>query len=204
MPVLPYLSLDPQRQELESELNRVKEIFLKIGIKVDFRKISSNSFEIVVNDRSTSQFLDLKHKPETLMSNVLGVIFKWIYVELKEYTQDKERFAHECYYSVGDLGAFIYNDIPEIKTRRLPPWLNQALQKYSGNSWWAGLPFRVDHIFTAKDSSFISEPYSMHMHDFEDMIKFCRWANFEFYVTGESRHFPGHTFRIVMRPARRQ
>jgi len=195
-----------QPQEPKPELNGVKEIFSQIGIKVDFRRTLSNCFEVVVNDRPTSQFLDLRHRQglDALMGDVLGAISKWIYAELKKYAQDQERFVHECYYNAGDLGAFIHSDIPEVKmgAGRFPAWFNQALRRYQGDSWWAGLPFRVDHTFISKDGSFVSEPYSMHMHDFEDMIKFCRWANFEFYVTGESRHFPGHTFRVVIRPAR--
>jgi len=190
-------------QMRESELNQLKEIFSRIGIKVDFRKTSSNSFEIIVNDRSTSQVLDLKYgqRLDTLMSNVFGSICGWIYAELKKYAQNKECFAHECYHNAGDLGAFIRNDISEVKTKRFPIWLIRALRKYRGNSWWIGAPIPADHIFTSKDGCFISEPYNMEMCDFEELIKFCKWANFDFYVTGKSRHFPGHTFRVVIDPA---
>jgi len=113
------------------------------------------------------------------------------------------------YYLVGYVGRYIKSLVRE-EVRKKPRWLKQIEKKiyckddpltWCFATYLANLEkIKVDHTFYHKDGYFVSEPYNMHMGDFERLIHFCKEFNLDFMVVGESRHLPGHTFRVLLFP----
>ena len=77
--------------------------------------------------------------------------------------------------------------------------------------WWIwgpeSLGFEVDHLFFAKEKEeaqlsddllMVSQPNSMWMEDFKQLVRFCDKLGLDFYVDGFNTTLPGRTFRVVV------
>jgi len=121
---------------------------------------------------------------------------RWLEIldnQLKRMSKkDKEAFSRELYYWVGYLGRVIRSVFEKIN--RKPKWYKKLMKKTRG------LPKAfVDHLKFI-DGKLISEPYILSEDEIKVLIGFCKENNLTFYITGESLHFPGHTFRITIEP----
>lgn len=67
------------------------------------------------------------------------------------------------------------------------------------------IPPCADHTRYVKDDRSsklcmcVTEPYQQTMEDIEELIEFCKERDLTFTIDGESSHFPGGCFRVVIR-----
>lgn len=53
-----------------------------------------------------------------------------------------------------------------------------------------------DHWKIDDNGDLISEPYSVNYDDLKKLIKRCDEVGVEFFITGNSQHYPGKTLKI--------
>jgi len=82
-------------------------------------------------------------------------------------------------------------DIKMQFCNRKPKWYLRLLRKNP----FLKIPC-ADHTKFTKDGCVVLEPYNRGKGEFRDLISFCDKNGLNFLVSGESIHYPGHTFRI--------
>lgn len=127
----------------------------------------------------------------------------------------REELILETYHKLGTLLAQWSKKIDKIeRVYDEPRWLKEYVKQEEATqdrSWVeygpAAFGFEVDNLFFAKekppiklsdDLLTISEPYTMWMEDFKELIDLCRRNHLDFYVDGFNSHQPGRTFRVVI------
>ena len=75
-----------------------------------------------------------------------------------------------------------------------PAWFKRLLKKYDGT---LGIEDCLDHRRMA-GKVVVSEPYNLCMDDIAKLIRFCELNNLTFTIDGDSAHFPGRCFRILI------
>jgi hypothetical protein len=127
----------------------------------------------------------------------------------------REELMLECYHRLGMLLAQWAKKLDKIeKVNSQPKWLKEHIEleeKSRGRSWVElgreSFGFEVDSLFFGKekknaqlsdDTLMVSEPYTMWMEDFKELIEFCNTNNLDFYVDGFNTHLPGRTMRVVV------
>jgi len=189
--------------QAEQKMAAVKRIFSQFKLPVEIQRASAlhpNKYSVAVNGAVTGYLEPEKQSMEGLLALATSLIFRGMYKSIRKRVKDREKLADAAYYHViGQLGVDVRFDVPE-ESRRKPAWLKK-FPKYNPLSAWSyDSCFHVDHVFYSRDGEYVSEPYTMSMSEFESLAKFCREHGLEFHVRGESRHFPGHTFRVVIYP----
>jgi len=113
-------------------------------------------------------------------------------------THNNNAVLHEFYYHIPlEILRSIRYLMEKNELRQNPP---RWFKKISEKTIYPHIPCG-DHLKWTKEEVW-SEPYLVSQKDIESLINFCKAFNLEFYITGESQHFPGHTFRIVIGPKR--
>ena len=109
--------------------------------------------------------------------------------------ETRKKTLEEFYYYIGRIMARIKYEIEKDKfTNKIPRWLKQF---YSYSPPMFMIPW-LDHPKFTKNEELISEPYNVNMKDIEELINFCKEHGLDFVICGDSVHFPGHTFRIIL------
>lgn len=195
------ISADDKLTDVE-KLNKLKQAFAKLQLPVDFVKVpewkspGQDKYFASVRGKAVL-YTDLKGSFDELLAQTAGALFKAIYRDLRTKAGDRKSLAYAAYYHiVGQLGSFIRVDIPE-ETRRRPRWMKLGDPAFPSYGALGG--FNVDHVYYSQDDGYVSEPYNMSMEDFENLAKYCREHGLMFTVEGESRWFPGHTFRVTIK-----
>jgi hypothetical protein len=192
----------------EQKLAMLKRAFERLKLPVDFDKVPAwhkvDLYFASVRGKAVL-YPQLKRRSfEELLAETAAAIFKEFYEQLRREAKDRGILAHAAYYHiVGQLGRLIREDIPEEKqAMKIPHWLKR-LEKPPLFSIEAQGGFHADHTYYSQDGAYISEPYNMSMKDFENLAGFCREHGLTFMVHGESGWFPGHTFRVIIKPEER-
>lgn len=175
----------------------LQKIFSNIGVPVEVKRTDADLAALKFNGRCIG-IINLKRCGlESMLAQAAALILKEIYRGFRSEALrfiDEEKFSVNSYYWILLLlGGEIMSKIPE-ESKRKPSWLKNRIQE-------AIRSLHVDHVFYSHNGEYISEPYSMSMRDFEKLIEFCRENGLEFTVQGRSRHFPGHTFRVTIKPS---
>lgn len=75
-----------------------------------------------------------------------------------------------------------------------PRWLKAIIKKNDG--YGDNIPC-TDHR-RYLDQQVINEPYNVDMSEMKELIEFCEKENLSFMIDGDSVHFPGRCFRIII------
>jgi hypothetical protein len=128
----------------------------------------------------------------------------------------KEELMLACYNKLGELLAQWAKKLDKLeKISEEPKWLKEFVnrkEKSEGRQMVqydsVSLGFPVDNLFFAREkggeSNFsddlllVSEPTSMMMEDFRDLVTFCETNGLDFYADGFNTKLPGGTFRIAL------
>jgi len=104
----------------------------------------------------------------------------------------------------------IYKDEKRVEWTDAPRWVAEIGQriedeerKYYGKIVKeAGYNYILEHCYFDhaffKNTAYINEPYEMSMEGLKRLLAFCEKHGLYCYIRGESKHFPGRTFRIVI------
>ena len=186
-----------------TDIERLKKAFKSLQLPIEFRAVpvygDEAKYAISVYGDVVTYIDPNKGTYESWVASTLNAVTKAIYKRIRRRVKDKKALAYSSYYYiVGSLGAFIRSDIPET-SRKTPKWMKR--HTYFGSPLIASGIIHVDHTYFSREGAYVSEPYTMGLEDFENLIHFCRENGLTFHVRGESRHFPGHTFRVVIKEA---
>jgi len=126
----------------------------------------------------------------------------------------KEKLTLECYLKLGSLLAQWAKKLDKLENANARPlWLKEYIdvETRSGRPMVdlgsETLGFEVNHLFFAKekresqltdDLMMVSQPNSMWMEDFKQLLRFCEQLGLDFYVDGFNTTLPGRTFRVVI------
>jgi hypothetical protein len=140
--------------------------------------------------------------------------------EIVGHTTDinKEELMNATYLELGKLMARWAKKLDRIEKRsdRHPDWVknyvmqrgkevNQFLPQLST----ATVGFKLEDISYGQDRDgnlsddliLLSEPFSMWMEDFDQLVAFCKKNGLDFFVDGFNRRLPGRCFRVaIFRP----
>ncbi len=78
--------------------------------------------------------------------------------------------------------------------RKKPRWLKDIIKKNDGLGDFIPCTDHRRYL----DSLVINEPYNIHMSDVKKLIKYCEENDLSFTIDGDSAHFPGGCFRILI------
>ena len=84
------------------------------------------------------------------------------------------------------------------------PFINRS-RSWTGERGTPIIPPCADHTRYVKDDRSsklcmcVIEPYQKSMESIEELIKFCKARDLTFTIDGESSHFPGGCFRVIIR-----
>ncbi|KXA90462.1 hypothetical protein AKJ62_00785 [candidate division MSBL1 archaeon SCGC-AAA259D14] len=56
----------------------------------------------------------------------------------------------------------------------------------------------MDHTAVLKDNILLSEPYQLPLGGVKDLVDLCESEELDMRIDGNSHHFPGRTFRIML------
>jgi len=187
----------------EEKIAKVKRVFSHLNLPVDIVKVTAGSpskYAVAVNGVIEGYLEPETQETEELLGRATGLIFRSLYNDIRKHVENREILARAVYYhGVGYLGANVMADIPE-ESKKMPVWLKMQLISYPLHVTVSGTPFHVDHVFYSRNGEYVSEPYVMSMDEFEGLLNFCKVNGLKFKVVGKSRHFPGHTFRVIICP----
>jgi hypothetical protein len=127
----------------------------------------------------------------------------------------KEELMIACYRRLGELLAQWGKKLDKLeKVSEEPEWLKEYVKKKEASGGMplvsydmTSLGFVVDNLFFAKEKGestlssdllLVSEPTSMLMEDFKDLVTFCEKNGLDFYVDGFNTKQPGSTFRLAV------
>ncbi len=122
----------------------------------------------------------------------------------------KDQLIFECYHKLGKLMAEWAKKMDKLeKVGKEPDWLGNFFKARERKLGVASnidshtLGFAVDHLFFARENEnlsddllLVSEPHSMLMEDFKNLIRLCENNGLDFYVDGFNTTLPGRTFRL--------
>ena len=212
------------RNEREEKFKLLEEVFRELGLQVRLKRVFANRWGAFLGDKFLCPFDEtfwgskslcfFDEEPprkgqtfEEWLASIAGSVFAGFVRALFEHVLKRLRrrlrlggkelreFYDNCYYYI--IGYFGRGLAPRIdfirKTRKVPKWLRGL----------GGLPFWTDHVFYAQGDVFISEPYEMTLKDLKGLCDFCDSHGLDAKIEGFSCWFPGHTFRVMIRPRRR-
>ena len=127
----------------------------------------------------------------------------------------KDELMLECYHKLGELLGQWAKKLDKIEgVQRQPTWLKEHIEneeKEEGRPWVdlgrEFFGFEVDNLFFAKERSgaqlsddalMVSQPFSMWMEDFRELVRFCEKLGLDFYVDGFNSRLPGRALRVVV------
>jgi len=127
----------------------------------------------------------------------------------------KEELMLECYHKLGELLALWAKKLDKIEGVQVQPfWLKEHIEneeKREGRPWVdlgrEFFGFEVDNLYFAKerngtqlsdDALMVSQPFSMWMEDFRELVSFCDRLGLDFYVDGFNSRLPGRALRVVV------
>ena len=126
----------------------------------------------------------------------------------------REELMLECYHKLGSLLAQWAKKLDKIEPANVRPlWLEEYIEEENAkghpmvNLGPETLGFEIDHLFLAKEKKeaqlsddllMVSQPNSMWMEDFKQLVRFCDKLGLDFYVDGFNTTLPGRTFRVVV------
>jgi hypothetical protein len=131
---------------------------------------------------------------------------------------DKFELMNACYLEIGKLLGRWAQKIDKIEKRsdRHPTWVTNYAKKKELETKQAfpqlstgTVGFKLENIFYGEDHEgnlsddliLLSEPFSMWMEDFDELVQYCKKNDLDFYVDGFNRHLPGRCFRVaIFRP----
>ena len=121
----------------------------------------------------------------------------------------------ECYHKLGTLLAQWAKRLDKIEgVSARPLWLKNFIElgetqrgRPLVDLGRESLGFEIDNSYFAKEKTntqlsddllMVSQPKSMWMEDFRELLKFCDSLGLDFYVDGFNTKLPGRTFRVVV------
>jgi hypothetical protein len=126
----------------------------------------------------------------------------------------KDELILECYLKLGSLLAQWAKKLDKLENANARPvWLKEYIDEESSNGrpmvdlGPETLGFEIDHLFFAREKNesglsddllMVSQPNSMWMEDFKQLVRFCDQLGLDFYVDGFNTTLPGKTFRVVI------
>jgi hypothetical protein len=126
----------------------------------------------------------------------------------------KDELMLECYLKLGSLLAQWAKKLDKLENANARPvWLKEYIDEESTKGrpmvdlGSETLGFEINHLFFAKEKSesdlsddlmMVSQPNSMWMEDFKQLVRFCDKLGLDFYVDGFNTTLPGRTFRVVI------
>jgi hypothetical protein len=126
----------------------------------------------------------------------------------------REELMLECYHKLGSLLAQWAKKLDKIEPVHVQPsWLREYIDEENAKGHPMvdlgpeSLGFEIDHLFFAKEKKeaqlsddllMVSQPNSMWMEDFKQLVRFCDNLGLDFYVDGFNTTLPGRTFRVVI------
>lgn len=127
----------------------------------------------------------------------------------------KDELMLTCYHRLGELLAQWGKKLDKLeKISEEPEWLKEFVKTKEASEGRpmvyydsVSLGFAVDNLFFAKEKGennlsddllLVSEPTSMLMEDFKDLVTFCEKNGLDFYVDGFNTKLPGRTFRVCV------
>ena len=180
----------------EEKINELRKIIEKLNlpISIDRTTLITSRYAVIFQGKPIAHLNPGKSSLEKLTAETIYSFFSKVHKNLgRRLTKE---FDEHSYYMLGYLGCTIRSEYRE-ETERTPKWLKKLESPYG---YLSNRGFHVDHVFFSREGGYVSEPYNMTMRDFKCLIDFCDEHNLEFFVKGHSKHFPGHTFRVVITP----
>jgi hypothetical protein len=127
----------------------------------------------------------------------------------------KDELMLECYHKLGGLLAQWAKKLDKIEpVAARPLWLEEQIrseEKTRAHDWVdlgrESLGFEVENLYFAREKKgqqlsadllMVSQPKSMWMEDFKELVRFCDALGLDFYVDGFNTKLPGRTYRIVI------
>jgi len=127
----------------------------------------------------------------------------------------RDELMLECYHKLGGLLGQWAKKLDKIeRVNARPLWLEEQIraEKNGGGQHWVDLGpetlgFEVSNLFFAREKKeqhlsndllMVSQPKSMWMEDFKELVRFCDALGLDFYVDGFNTTLPGRTFRVVI------
>ena len=128
----------------------------------------------------------------------------------------REELMLACYHRLGELLAQWGKKLDKLeRTSQEPHWLEEYTKRKESSEGRpmvaydsVSLGFATDNLFFAKEKGdektlsndlfLVSEPTSMLMEDFKDLLTFCEENGLDFYVDGFNVKQPGRTFRVAV------
>jgi len=127
----------------------------------------------------------------------------------------KSELMLECYHKLGTLLAQWATKLDKIeRIEARPEWLVEYIEAEENERsrplvdlGRESLGFEIDNLYFAKERTdtqlsddllMVSQPKSMWMEDFKELVRFCDSLGLDFYVDGFSTKLPGRTFRVVI------
>jgi hypothetical protein len=126
----------------------------------------------------------------------------------------RDELVLESYHKLGSLLAQWAKKLDKIeRVNRRPKWLDEYIEAEGASErplvdlGPESLGFEIDNLFFARekkgdqltdDLMMVSQPRSMWMEDFKELVRFCDKLGLDFYVDGFNTTLPGRTFRVVI------
>jgi hypothetical protein len=127
----------------------------------------------------------------------------------------KDELMLACYHRLGELLALWGKKLDKLeKISKEPEWLKKYVKNKEAREGRpmvyydsVSLGFAVDNLYFAKEKGantlsddllLVSEPTSMLMEDFKDLVSFCKENGLDFYVDGFNTKLPGRAFRVCV------
>jgi len=127
---------------------------------------------------------------------------------------NKDELMLESYHKLGSLLAQWAKKLDKLEDANArPQWLKEYIQEEDSHGrpmvdlGTETLGFEVDHLFFAREKNeaemsddlmMVSQPKSMWMEDFKQLVNFCEKRGLDFYIDGFSTSLPGRSFRVVI------
>ena len=196
------------RSGKEEKFKLLEGVFRELGLPVCLKRVFANRWGAFLDDKSLCFFDEeppskrwtfekwLARNAGAIFASLVKVLFERVVGRLRKRLGlsrgELREFYHGChYYLIGCFGRELAPRIDFLKkTRKVPKWLREV----------SCIPFWVDHTFYAQGDVFVSEPYEMNLKDLKALCEFCDSHGLDAEIRGFSRWFPGHTFRVVIRP----
>jgi hypothetical protein len=127
----------------------------------------------------------------------------------------KDELMLATYQRLGELLAHWGKKLDKLeKISQEPGWMKEFVKSKEASEGRpmvsydsVSLGFAVDNLYFAKEKGestlsddllLVSEPTSMLMEDFEDLVSFCEKNGLNFYVDGFNTKLPGRAFRVCV------
>jgi len=127
---------------------------------------------------------------------------------------NRDELMLESYHKLGSLLAQWAKKLDKlVNANARPQWLREYIQEEDSRGrpmvdlGPETLGFEVHHLFFAREKNerelsddlmMVSQPKSMWMEDFKQLVSFCEKLGLDFYIDGFNTELPGRSFRVVI------